>query len=113
MAHAHGSLHKPREVENGQGRQSRKQAHHRHRALDAGERIGRQQEHREPWSVNRINLPIQAASQIVRLERPAEKCPVVSACVVIFNLEIVIDQQAVGNHEVVRLVSAESHHSSD
>ena len=56
--------------------------------------------------MDRVDLAVAAALEVVRRERQAEVLQRVAAGVVVLDLEIVVTPQALRQHEVVRLVAA-------
>ena len=56
--------------------------------------------------MDRVDLAVAAALEIVRLERQAVVLERVAAGVVVLDLEVVIAPQALRQHEIVRFVAA-------
>ena len=52
-----------------------------------------------------VLLAVDARSCSVRTKEPAVVRQVVAACVVVLNRHVMVEQQALGNHQVVRLVA--------
>ena len=76
-------------------------------AYDAG-RIGGQDQQREAEGVQRIDRPVASAHAIVRRERRRMEVAIASLGVVPLEREVVVAQEAVRDHQVVRLVSFRS-----
>ncbi len=87
---------------------------HRHEEGDdqivAAERVDGRDEHRHADRVNRVDLAIDAARQVVRVEIAREVLGVVPARVVVLDAQIAVAPQALGDDEIVRLVAGREEH---
>jgi hypothetical protein len=63
--------------------------------------------------MDRINLAVSAAGQVVRTEFQIEVLVVIASPVVVFNLQVAVAPQALCDHQVVRLVATGVEHRVD
>ena len=68
--------------------------------------VSRQQQRRQARRMNRVDAAIDAAPQIVRRQLTAEEADVVAAFVVVVDRQVAVTPQALGDHQIVRLVAA-------
>ena len=68
--------------------------------------IDRRRDDRQADRVDRVDLAVAAAFEIVRPERQAVVLERVAAGVVVLDLEVVVPPEALRQHEIVRLVAA-------
>jgi hypothetical protein len=69
------------------------------------QRERRRDENRQARRVNGVDLPVDAAAEIVGLQRQCEILAIVAACVVVFDLQIAIAQQALRDDQIMRLIA--------
>ena len=77
-----------------------------HDAVVAARGVDRRRDDRQADRVDRVDLAVAAALEIVRLERQAVVLQRVAAGVVVLDLEVVVAPQALRQHEIVRFVAA-------
>ena len=71
----------------------------------AAEGEGRRDESRQSWGMHGILLTVDARAGDVRTQETAVVRQVVAALVVVRHLHVAVEEQALGNHQVVRLVA--------
>ena len=76
-----------------------------HRASVAAQRVDRREDDGDADGMNRIDLAVGSARQVMRLEILGVVFAVVAARVVVFDLQIAVTPQALRDHQVVRLVA--------
>ena len=97
-----------RQVEHGQRGERRHQADEGDGTQIAGDGVDRQQQDRQAWRVDRVNLPVLPALHVVGSKVATEERPVVTALMVVLDLQVAVAQQTLGDDEIVRLVAADA-----
>jgi len=95
-----------RDVVNRQCCQGTKEAHGDDRAPGAGHGITRQDQRRETRRMNRVDLAVPAANEVIGAKVAAPERAIVAAGVVVLDLQVAIDQQTVGDDQIVWFVAA-------
>src|SRR5205814_10261170 len=78
------------------------------RATRAVDHIPRYQERGESRPVDRINLAVHATPPVVRAQLTGIEATVISPRVIVLDLQIAVEDETLGNDEIVRLVARES-----
>ncbi len=78
---------------------------HDHAGVAAGS-VNRRHQHGHAHGMNRVDLVVRAAGEVVRIEIRREVLLVVASRVVVLDLQIAVAPQALGDDQVVRLIAA-------
>jgi hypothetical protein len=87
------------------GEERREEGHEERRGRVAAGGVGGQDQQREADGVEREDVSVPAAHAVVGLERPGEEVAVPARRVIVLERHVVVAQDAVGHHQVVRLVA--------
>ena len=96
-----------RQIENSERRERRHQTDHGDRAEVPGHGIHRQQQRRQARRMDGVDLPVLPALHEVGTKLAGEKRSVVAALMVVPDGEVAVSQQALRDHQVMRLVAAQ------
>jgi hypothetical protein len=91
------------------GHERRHQAHEEGGPRGPPEGVRREDQERQPDTELGVDDPLSPAHQVVRPERPRVERPVAALLVVGLHRQVPVRQEAVGHHEVVRLVPVGPH----
>ena len=97
-----------RQIEHRHASQRAHDRQHDDRAAITADRVRRREQRRQPRRVDRVNHFVQSTLQKVGPQLSGEVLVVVAALVIVFDRDVVVPQQALGDHEIVRLVGARS-----